>query len=143
MNVVGGHTIGTASCATFSFRVNNFNATTSVDPSINPTFVSQLQAQCPANGNAATRVGLDTGSTGRFDTSFFNNLRNGRGVLLSDQLLWSDASTRQIVQRFMGFRGLAGLTFNVEFGMAMVKMSKIGVKTGTSGEIRRVCSAVN
>lgn len=123
--------------------MNNFNATTKVDPSINPTFVRQLQAQCPANGNAATRVGLDTGSTSRFDTSFFNNIKNGRGVLLSDQVLWGDASTRPVVQRFLGVRGLTPLDFNVEFGRSMVKMSNIGVKTGINGEIRKVCSKVN
>jgi peroxidase len=38
---------------------------------------------------------------------------------------------------------LLGLTFNVEFGRSMVKMSNIGVKTGTDGEIRKICSAFN
>ncbi|KAF2287645.1 hypothetical protein GH714_002086 [Hevea brasiliensis] len=43
----------------------------------------------------------------------------------------------------VGIRGLLGLTFNVEFGRSMVKMSNIGVKTGANGEIRKVCSAIN
>lgn len=87
---------------------------------------------------------LDTGSGNTFDVSYFKNLMNGRGVLESDQKLWTDASTRTYVQRFAGpVRGLAGLRFGVEFGRSMVKMSNIEVKTGIQGEIRRVCSAVN
>jgi len=70
-------------------------------------------------------------------------LRSGQGILESDQKLWTDATTRTFVQRFLGVRGLAGLTFGAEFGRSMVKMSNIGVKTGTNGEIRRVCSAIN
>ena len=71
------------------------------------------------------------------------NLKNGCGILESDQKLWEDASTRSYVQWFLGIRGLQALNFNVEFGRSMVKMSNIGIKTGTEGEIRRVCSAIN
>ncbi|XP_048324943.2 peroxidase N1 [Ziziphus jujuba] len=142
--LVGGHTIGTTACRLFKYRLYNFTTTgNGADPTINPAFLPQLRALCPQNGDDAARVGLDTGSVGRFDTAFFENLRNGRGVLESDQKLWTDASTKTYVQKFLGVRGLLGLKFNVEFGRSMVKMSNIGVKTGTEGEIRRVCSAIN
>ncbi|KAH9769003.1 peroxidase 25 [Citrus sinensis] len=139
------HTIGTTACQIFKYRLYNFTTTTATgaDPTIDATFIPQLRALCPENGDGARRVALDTGSPNRFDTSFFSNLRNGRGVLESDQKLWSDASTKAVVQRFLGVRGLLGLTFNVEFGRSMVKMSNIGVKTGTDGEIRKICSAIN
>ncbi|KAF2301908.1 hypothetical protein GH714_030295 [Hevea brasiliensis] len=139
--LVGGHTIGTTACQFFSYRLYNFNGTASSDPSINASFLPQLQALCPQNGDGTKRVAFDTGSENRFDASFFANLRNGRGILESDQKLWTDASTRAIVQRFLGITGLAA--FNVEFGRSMVKMSNTGVKTGTDGEIRKICSAVN
>ncbi|XP_065864184.1 peroxidase 71-like [Euphorbia lathyris] len=136
--LVGGHTIGTTSCALFSYRL--YNTTTSVsDPSINSAFLPQLQTLCPQGGNGGTRVALDTGSQNRFDSSYFTNLINGRGILESDQILWTDASTRPFVQRFAGVAG----NFNGEFARSMVKMSNIGVKTGTQGEIRRLCSAIN
>ncbi|KAJ9687112.1 hypothetical protein PVL29_015818 [Vitis rotundifolia] len=143
--LVGGHTIGTSACQFFSDRLYNFNTTTGngADPSIDPSFLPQLQALCPQNGDANRRVALDTGSPNTFDASFFKNLKNGRGILQSDQRLWEDASTRSYVQRFLGIRGLQALNFNVEFRRSMVKMSNIGVKTGTEGEIRRVCSAIN
>ncbi|KAL6329812.1 hypothetical protein AAG906_037523 [Vitis piasezkii] len=145
VTLVGGHTIGTAACQAFRYRLYNFSTTTAngADPSMDATFVTQLQALCPANGDASRRVALDTGSSNTFDASYFTNLKNGRGVLESDQRLWTDASTKTFVQRFLGVRGLLGLNFNLEFGRSMVKMSNIGVKTGTQGEIRKVCSAIN
>ncbi|OMO60377.1 Plant peroxidase [Corchorus olitorius] len=143
VTLVGAHTIGTTACQLFSYRLYNFTAN-GPDPTIDSRFVSQLQALCPQNGsNGGRRVDLDTGSANRFDTTFFTNLRNGRGILESDQKLWTDASTRPIVQQFLGVRGLRALNFNVEFGRSMVKMGNIGVKTGTEGEIRRVCTAIN
>ncbi|KAF9603797.1 hypothetical protein IFM89_037931 [Coptis chinensis] len=142
--LVGGHTIGTAACVVFSYRLYNYNNTGGPDPSIDPSFLPQLRALCPPTGGENRRVALDTGSENRFDTSFFTNLRNGRGVLESDQKLWTDTSTRTIVQQFSSsMRGSPGLSFGIEFGRSMVKMSNIEVKTGTQGEIRRVCSAIN
>ena len=98
---------------------------------------------CPNGGDGSRRVALDTGSQNRFDNSYYANLRNRRGVLESDQVLWSNPTTQRLVQRFLGVRGLLGLTFNVEFARSMVRMGNIEVKTGTQGEIRRVCSAIN
>ncbi|CAI0375750.1 unnamed protein product [Linum tenue] len=139
----GGHTLGTASCATFNNRLFNYQGTGGPDPSIAADFLPTLRSFCPQNNNGAARVAMDTGSQNRFDTSYFTNIRNGRGVLESDQRLWSDNRTGNFVRRYLGLSGLLGLTFNVEFGRAMVRMGNVGVRTGTNGEIRRVCSAVN
>ncbi|KAK8518974.1 hypothetical protein V6N13_017775 [Hibiscus sabdariffa] len=95
-----------------------------------------------SNGDRSRRIGLDTESVNRLDNSFSVNLRDGKGILESDQRLWTDAFTKNFVQRFLGIRGLLGLTFNIEFGRSMVKMSNIQVKTGTVGEIRKVCSKI-
>ena len=138
MLLTGGHTIGQAGCGAFRNRL--YNSTTGpADPTIDPTLLAQLQTQCPQNGDASVRVDLDTGSGTTFDTSYYNNLGRGRGVLQSDQVLWSDPATRPIVQQLMSPRS----TFNAEFARAMVRMSNIGVLTGANGEIRRVCSAIN
>ncbi|KAF6154075.1 hypothetical protein GIB67_031336 [Kingdonia uniflora] len=144
VTLVGGHTIGTSACQFFRYRLYNFTTTGGADPSIDPSFLPQLQTLCPDNGDGTRRVGLDTGSQNKFDVNFFTNLRNGRGVLESDQKLWNDASTSVHVQRLSGpIRGLLGLRFDVEFGRSMVKMSNVGVKIGAQGEIRKVCSAIN
>ncbi|KAG9451593.1 hypothetical protein H6P81_011558 [Aristolochia fimbriata] len=144
VTLVGGHSIGTSACQFFSYRLYNFTADGGADPTIDAAFLPQLRALCPAGGDGSRRVALDTGSGNRFDVSFFNNIKNGKGVLESDQNLWTDASTRSYVQRFGGpIRGLLGLRFDVEFGRSMVKMGNIEVKTGAQGEIRKLCSAVN
>ncbi|KAF7842604.1 cationic peroxidase 2-like [Senna tora] len=136
--LAGGHTIGTTSCGLISNRLYNFTADGGPDPSINSSFLPQLQALCPQNSGGSTRVALDFGSQTRFDPSYFDNVRKGQGVLQSDQVLWSDASTKPFVQRYLG-----RMAFNVDFGKSMVKMSNIGVKIGVDGEIRTKCSAIN
>ena len=138
--LTGGHTIGTSACRFFQYRTYNFTkiGNGAMDPAIDPSFLPQLRALCPQNGDDSKRVALDTGSPNRFDTSYFTNLRNRRGILESDQMLWTDASTKTIVQRF-----LMGLSFNLEFGKSMIKMSNIGVKIGNAGEIRKICSKIN
>ncbi|CAI0448539.1 unnamed protein product [Linum tenue] len=140
----GAHTIGTAACQLFRYRLYGFpGAASGADPSLDAAFVPQLRALCPQNGDGARRVAMDTGSPNRFDANYYGNLRSGRGVLESDAVLWADAGTRGLVQRFLGIRGLAGLTFGVEFGRSMVKMGNVEVKSGAAGEIRTLCTAVN
>ncbi|VVB09254.1 unnamed protein product [Arabis nemorensis] len=136
--VVGGHTIGTAACGFFTNRIFNSTGNTA-DPTMDQTFVPLLQRLCPQNGDGSNRVDLDAGSGNTFDTSFFNNLSRGRGILQSDHVLWTNPTTRRIVQEFMASRG----NFNAQFASSMIKMSNIGVKTGANGEIRKVCTAVN
>nr|XP_043626318.1 peroxidase N1-like [Erigeron canadensis] len=140
VTLVGGHTIGTAACALFSYRLYNFNNTNGPDPDINPAFLPQLRALCPNGGDGSRRVALDTDSVNSFGSSYYENLRNGRGVIESDAKLWSDRRTQRFVQ---GFLGGNGQRFNAEFGRAMIKMGDVGVKAGTQGEIRRVCTATN
>lgn len=125
-------------CQFFRYRLYNFTTTTNgVDPSIDPAFIPQLQIVCPENGDSTRCIGLDNGNPNRFDTSFFTNLRNGRGILESNQKLWIDnASTKAFVQGFLGIKGLQALNFNLEFGRSMVKMSNISLK-GNEGEIRK------
>ncbi|TKY71450.1 Cationic peroxidase 2 [Spatholobus suberectus] len=132
--LAGGHTIGRTACQFFADRIYGSNGT---DPSIKPSFVPTLRQICSQN-EPTKRVALDTGSQFKFDTSYFVNLKKGHGILRSDQVLWTDASTRKIVKKY-----LATNRFNVRFGKSMVKMGNIGVMTGAKGEIRRTCSAVN
>nr|GEU72725.1 peroxidase N1-like [Tanacetum cinerariifolium] len=139
----GAHTIGTAACALFSYRLYNYNNTNGPDLTIDAAFLPTLRNLCPNGGDGTRRVTLDTGSVGRFDNSYYSNLRNRRGVLESDAALWNNPATQTLVNRFLGIRGLLGLRFNIEFGRSMVKMGNIEVKTGTQGEIRRVCTATN
>lgn len=142
--VAGAHTIGQTDCIFFRYRLYNFTTTGNSDPTINQSFLAQLQAFCPKDGDGSKRVALDKDSQTEFDASFFKNVRDGNGVLESDQRLWGDADTRSVVQKYAGtIRGLLGLRFDFEFSKAMIKMSSIEVKTGTDGEMRKVCSKFN
>ncbi|KAK7327742.1 hypothetical protein VNO77_21832 [Canavalia gladiata] len=144
VTLVGAHTIGQTECRFFSYRLHNFTTTGNSDPTINQAFLPQLQALCPNNGNGLRRVSLDKDSPAKFDVSFFKNVRDGNGVLESDQRLWEDPTTRSVVQSYAGnVRGLLGFRFDYEFRKAMIKLSSIEVKTGTQGEIRKVCSKFN
>ncbi|PIA65700.1 hypothetical protein AQUCO_00100892v1 [Aquilegia coerulea] len=144
VTLIGGHTIGQTDCVFFRYRLYNFTATGNADPTINPAFLAQLQSLCPPNGDGTKRVALDKDSQTNFDVSFFKNVKNGNGVLESDQRLWGDATTQPIVQNYAGtIRGLLGLRFDLEFSKAMIKMSGIEVKTGSQGEIRKMCSKFN
>ncbi|CAH2073425.1 unnamed protein product [Thlaspi arvense] len=129
----GGHTIGTAACRFITDRIFS-----TIDLTIDPLFLAQLQSSCPINGSGSSRVALDTGSELVFDTSIFKNILNGRTVLKTDQILLTNPMIYRMLQDFVTFQ-----RFNTIFTRAMAKMSGIGVKTELNGEIRRNCSKVN
>ncbi|KAI3715792.1 hypothetical protein L6452_22779 [Arctium lappa] len=143
VTLVGGHTIGTTGCASVNYRLYNFNNTNQPDPDINQAFLPQLRALCPNGGDGLRRVALDTGSNDSFDNSYYENLKNERGVLESDAMLWKDQRTHKFVKVFLGTGEKPRLRFNKEFGRAMVKMGNIEVKTGSHGEIRKLCGRTN
>ncbi|URE23092.1 Peroxidase [Musa troglodytarum] len=145
VTLVGAHTIGQTACVFVRYRLYNFTATGNADPTINQAFLGQLQAICPHDdGDFSSRVALDKGSMTKFDASYFKNVRDGNGVLESDQRLWEDDATQDIVGNYAGnIRGLLGLRFAYEFSKAMIKLSSVGVTTGTEGQIRTTCSKFN
>lgn len=138
----GAHTIGQTECLFFRYRLYNFTSNGNAEPSLNRAFLIELQTLCPRNGDASKRVALDKDSEFNFDVSFFKNVRDGNGILESDQRLWGDPSTRKIVDKYAGgnIRGLLGLRFDFHFPIGMIKMSRIEVKAGEQGEIRKICS---
>ncbi|XP_074330914.1 cationic peroxidase 2-like [Apium graveolens] len=143
VTLVRGHTVGTVACQFISYRLYNFRSSGGPDPTIDPAFLPILQSLCPQNGDGNKRIALDYGSGDKFDHSIFKNVESNRGILESDQSLWQDSTTKNLVQRYIGVGGFDGLKLNIEFGKAMIRMTNIGVKTGTDGEIRKVCSAIN
>lgn len=128
----------------FRYRLYNYTTTGNADPTISQAFLPQLQATCPKDGDGSKRVALDKDSQFKFDTSFFKNVRDGNGILESDQRLLGEAATGRIIQNYAGnIRGLLGLRFDFEFPKAMIKMSGIEVKIGAQGEVRKICSKFN
>ncbi|PKI73604.1 hypothetical protein CRG98_005978 [Punica granatum] len=139
----GGHTIGLARCATFSNRLLNFSGTGAPDTTIDTSLVSDLRSLCPVNGDGNTATPLDRNSTDLFDNHYFKNLRNKKGILSSDQILYSskeaNSTTRPLVETY----SCNSNAFVMDFVNSMIKMGNISPLTGTSGKIRNNCRAIN
>lgn len=86
---------------------------------------------------------LDKNSTDYFDNHYFKNLLNNKGLLSSDQILFSSdlavTTTKTLVQSYSNSSNL----FFFDFANSMVKMAGITPLTGSSGEIRANCRVVN
>ncbi|KAH7291693.1 hypothetical protein KP509_29G028900 [Ceratopteris richardii] len=128
----GAHTIGFSKCRQFDFRLNG------QDPFYDQQFVAQLKGQCPLRGSSNV-VALDPSSPFGFDNSYYRDLQNNRGLLLTDQALFVHPQTKDLVNQFAASQ----TQFFQAFATSFVKMFSIGVLTGTNGEIRNVCNRFN
>ncbi|WVZ78756.1 hypothetical protein U9M48_026413 [Paspalum notatum var. saurae] len=127
----GAHTLGAADCPFFQYRIGS-------DPSMDPSFAAQLQSTCSSNPSGGFAF-LDPTPVG-FDNAFYQSLQRGRGLLGSDQVLYSDTRSRGSVDYYASNQG----AFFADFVAAMTKLGRIGVKTpATGGEIRRDCRFPN
>ncbi|XP_054824704.1 peroxidase A2-like [Prosopis cineraria] len=137
----GAHTFGRAQCRFFSSRLFNFSGTGGPDPTLNTTYLATLQQNCPQNGSGTTLNNLDPSSPDAFDNNYFANLLTNRGLLQSDQELFSTngSSTISVVNNFAGNQ----TAFFLAFAQSMINMGNIGPLTGTLGEIRSDCKKLN
>ncbi|CAN1262790.1 Lignin-forming anionic peroxidase [Linum perenne] len=135
----GAHTLGQAQCFTFRDRI--YSNGTDIDAGFDANFASTRRRQCPsAAGNGdGNLAAMDLVTPNSFDNNYFRNLMQRRGLLQSDQVLFSGGSTDGIVQEYSRNPRL----FTSDFAAAMVRMGDIEPLTGTRGEIRRVCTVVN
>ncbi|PON78300.1 Plant peroxidase [Parasponia andersonii] len=132
----GSHTIGQAQCAFFRNRIYNNGS------DIDANFARTRQRGCPATISPeadARLAALDLVTPNSFDNNYFKNLLQKKGLLESDQILFSGGSTDSIVNEY----SKSPKTFKFDFASAMIKMGDIGPLTGSAGQIRRICSAVN
>nr|POE84707.1 cationic peroxidase 1 [Quercus suber] len=128
----GSHTIGQARCLMFRGRI--YNETT-----IDSEFTKSTQSNCPITGGDSNLSPIDATSPVIFDNAYFKNLVNSKGLLHSDQQLFSGGSTdSQVTTYSSGFS-----TFFTDFANAMVKMGNLSPLTGSNGEIRTNCKKIN
>ncbi|GMN55869.1 hypothetical protein TIFTF001_024985 [Ficus carica] len=137
----GAHTFGRAQCSTFSSRLYNFNGTNNPDPTLDSSYLTTLQQTCPQNGDGTVLTDLDPSSADTFDKNYFANLQNNKGLLQSDQELFSTAgaATVSIVNSFSSDQS----AFFTSFAQSMINMGNISPLTGSNGEIRADCKKVN
>ncbi|XP_041012365.1 lignin-forming anionic peroxidase-like [Juglans microcarpa x Juglans regia] len=131
----GSHTIGQARCVTFRGRIHN-NAS-----DIDAGFASTRKRKCSlAIGSDDEKIApLDLVTPNSFDNNYFKNLIQKKGLLQSDQILFSGGSTDSIVTEY----SKSPSTFKNDFAAAMVRMGDIEPITGSQGQIRKLCSVVN
>ncbi|KAG0587834.1 hypothetical protein KC19_2G195000 [Ceratodon purpureus] len=134
----GAHTIGDAACHHVDSRIYNYPSKDGVDPNIPADYAKKLKKKCRDRGLKTRTFDLDFTTDLQFDTEYYNNLAVKKGMLVSDQALYTDASTRVMVEKY---RKTAA--FFDAFAKAMVKMGNIRVLTDTDGQIRTNCRAVN
>ncbi|CAI0396163.1 unnamed protein product [Linum tenue] len=118
----------------------NFTGRGDAEPSLDPTYASELRKKCKPDG-AGAGIELDRKSSRTFDTHFYEGVTQTRGLLISDAALLDDSATRAYVERQSSYG--VGASFGRDFGESMVRMGGIGVLTGNQGEIRKRCGFVN
>nr|ACK57683.1 peroxidase 4 [Litchi chinensis] len=129
----GGHTIGISHCTSFTERLYP-----TVDPTMDKTFAKNLKESCPTIDSNNT-VFQDIRSPNAFDNKYYVDLMNRQGLFTSDQDLYTDKRTRDIVTSFAVDEKL----FFEQFALSMIKMGQLSVLTGNQGEIRANCSVRN
>ncbi|XP_031498994.1 cationic peroxidase 1-like isoform X1 [Nymphaea colorata] len=128
----GAHTFGRARCAFFRDHLSESN--------IDPAFAATLRPTC-SNSSADDNnlANLDVSTPNAFDSAYYTNLLNRRGLLHSDQELFNGGAADAIVRTY----STNPSSFFTDFANAMIKMGNISPLTGTSGQIRRNCRTVN
>ncbi|KAG7597029.1 hem peroxidase [Arabidopsis suecica] len=130
----GAHTLGQAQCLTFKGRL--YDKSSDIDAG----FSSTRKRRCPVDGGDTTLAPLDQVTPNSFDNNYYRNLMQKKGLLETDQVLFgTGASTDSIVTEYSRNPS----RFASDFGAAMIKMGDIQTLTGSDGQIRRICSAVN
>ncbi|KAL3725222.1 hypothetical protein ACJRO7_030262 [Eucalyptus globulus] len=142
VTLLGAHSIGISHCSSFSSRLYAFNATLTQDPSLDPAFAAFLKTKCLPQSNV-TRVDptvpLDSITPGTLDNKYYLQLLKLRGVLATDETLYTSPSTSRMVVS----NAVNGAAWRAKFAKAMVKMGSLDVLTSAQGEIRELCSVVN
>lgn len=84
-------------------------------------------------------VPLDPFSPVNFDNWYYINLVQKKGLLTSDEVLFTDLASQALVVDWAN----NALNFFSAFTEAMIKLGRVDVKTGDQGEIRLDCSKFN
>ncbi|CAI0555847.1 unnamed protein product [Linum tenue] len=135
----GAHTLGFSHCGQFASRIYGFSKTNAIDPTLNRNYATQLRQMCPLKVDPRIAINMDPTTPRTFDNAYYRNLQQGRGLFSSDQVLFSDPRSRPTVNLFANNQ----TAFNKAFADAITKLGRVGVLTGTKGEIRRDCTRAN
>ncbi|XP_008784965.1 peroxidase 72-like [Phoenix dactylifera] len=136
----GGHTIGLSRCTSFRQRLYNQSGNGLADSTLEASYASQLRSGCPRSGGDNNLFPLDLVSPTKFDNFYFKNILASKGLLNSDQVLFTkSAETMALVKLYAENNEL----FLEQFARSMIKMGNITPLTGSRGQIRKNCRKLN
>jgi peroxidase len=108
-----------------------------MDPSLNKHYATKLKLKCNP-GDKNTVAEMDPGSFRTFDTHYYTTVKKHKGLFQSDAALLSNNEAEAYVNAES-----QGSSFFSDFARSMEKMGRIGVLTGTAGQIRGHCAFTN
>ncbi|XP_062214506.1 peroxidase 50-like [Phragmites australis] len=132
------HSVGLAHCSKFAKRLYSYQPGQPTDPTMNPKYAAFLRSKCP-NGGPDWMVLMDQSTPAQFDNQYYRNLQDGGGLLGSDELLYTDNRTRPMVNAWANSTD----AFYRAFVNAVVRLGRVGVKSGAQGNIRSQCDVFN
>ncbi|KAB5544462.1 hypothetical protein DKX38_012574 [Salix brachista] len=131
----GAHTIGRSSCHSFQHRLANYKGSGRPDPSLDRLYWRNLTQSCKKSSNF---VNLDATTPKTFDAEYYKNLGKKKGLLSTDQELYSDPRTAPFVSTF------ANQPPDLFYSQFAVKLANVKVPTPPNeSEIRLNCNYVN
>ncbi|KAL8235075.1 hypothetical protein R6Q59_021175 [Mikania micrantha] len=132
----GAHTLGFSHCSQFAKRIHS---KAGIDRTLNRQYALELRQMCPLNVDPRIAINMDPTTPQMFDNAYYKNLQQGKGLFTSDQVLFTDTRSRPTVNLFASNNNV----FNRAFVTAITKLGRVGVLTGSQGEIRHDCTRVN
>jgi peroxidase len=140
----GAHTIGRVKCAIVRrFSIGDTDINSGFRDFLNTT-VCPPGSQNPTSGTPGNLTfpltDLDLVTPDTFDTNYYKNIRNGEGLLPSDQTL---QATPGVNQAFVAEFAANSRKFFLQFSISMIKMGNISPLEGDDGEIRLNCRQPN
>jgi peroxidase len=92
--LAAAHTVGFSHCSRFANRIYNFTLQNPVDPTLNKTYATLLQSECPKDVDPRIAINMDPNTPQTFDNMYFKNLQQGMGLFTSDQVLFTDTRSK-------------------------------------------------
>ncbi|CAM0880816.1 unnamed protein product [Alopecurus aequalis] len=137
----GSHTIGMARCVSFKQRLYNQHRDNKPDMTLEKRFYHKLASVCPRTGGDNNITPLDFASPSKFDNSYYELIVEGKGLLNSDQVLWTgkDPEIAHLVTSYAENESL----FFEHYVNSIIKMGNRNPLLGYDGEIRNNCRRVN
>ncbi|KAH9302865.1 hypothetical protein KI387_014448, partial [Taxus chinensis] len=134
----GGHTIGLSRCTSFKQRLYNLTGNGKPDVTVEQNYLRNLRTLCPQTGTDDNQTtALDLRSPTKFDTNYYINLEVGKGLLTTDQILYSTKGTQTAA--LVKLYAAQTQSFFHQFAISMIKMGNITPLIKPRGEIRKNC----